>query len=251
VDGEQVTEKKPNVFVGVPTYDGWIHSGLIEPLMKFRTVYPSMLTVCGGSLLAYQFNSLWLAALNSSADYFIMCHADITPEMDAFQKLVEECIRLDADVVSVVSPIKTPDGITSTGIADEETLWHPRRFTMREVFTFPDTFTAADTGHPDKALLINTGLMVCSVKRPWAANAHFTIKDKIGEFRGERQPLVLPEDWGFSWYLHENNAKVYATRKVSLDHHGNMAFPNTSAWGTYEHDPAHPEAWPDGKVIAA
>lgn len=247
--GEASVNEKPKVFIGIPTYDGWIHSGLVTPIMQFRTVYPSMLHIMGGSLLAYQFNGLWNGAVASGADYFIMCHADIVPEEHGFQKLIEECIALDADVVSVVSPIKTQDGITSTGVADAETLWTPRRLTMREVYTYPETFTAADVGCPEMALLINTGLMVCRMKRDWVEGVCFTIKDRFGDFNGERQPLVLPEDWGFSWYLHEQGAKVYATRKVALDHHGVMSYPNTSAWGAYDRDPAHPELFPNGEVV--
>lgn len=234
--------KKPNIFVGVPTYDGNMHAGLVNAVMHVRTVYPSIFQIAGGSLLAYQFNTLWLMALEAKADYFVMVHADIVPELTGIQKLVEECIALDADVVSAVSPIKTQDGLTSTAIANADELWHPRRFTMHEVFKFPETFDAAATGNPDRALLINTGMMCCNLNRPWVEDACFTIGDKIEmQADGKRHPLVLPEDWGFSWFLHERGAKVYATRKVLLDHYGTLAFPNTQAWGTAHHDPAHPE----------
>lgn len=237
-------ETKPSIFLGIPTYNGQIHASIDDAILELRTVYPTMKRVVGGSLLAYQFNCLWLMALETKADFFLMCHADIVPQAGALQKLIEECIELDADVVSAVAPIKTQDGITSTAVADKGSLWRPRRFTMREVYTFPETFDAAAAGEPGKALLINTGLMVCNLKRRWAKSACFTIRDRIVKRDGKREPVVLPEDWGFSWFLHQRGAKVYATRKVLLDHHGSMAFPNNQAWGTAEHDPAHPELFP-------
>ena len=243
--------KGPNVFFAVPTYDGSIAAGISTARMEVQTTYPTMFQVRGGSLLAYQFNGLWVEALEAGADFFVMCHADIVPELGGIKKLIEECVALDADCVSAVSPIKTQDGITSTAVANEDELWRPRRFTMHEVYDFPETFDAAMTGNPDRALLVNTGLMVCNMKRPWVEGVCFTIKDKIVRGPdGKRQPLVLPEDWGFSWYLYEQGAKVYATRKVHLDHHGAFAFPNNQAWGTQKHDPAHPHLFPPEAELA-
>jgi hypothetical protein len=44
------------------------------------------------------------------------------------------------------------------------------------------------------------------------------------------------EDWRFSWMLWDWKCKVYATKKVFLDHVGEMRYPNRGKWGTLDHD---------------
>lgn len=238
----------PGVFLALPSYSQEVHRGsargaYCRATKRCRTV-PAEVT---GSLLAFVFNHAWGAALMSHArgevTYFAMLHSDITPEPFWLDTLIDELERLQADVVSVVIPIKgdprDPDPLTSTGIDDPSNRWKPKkRFTINQVSTFPSTFNSADCGYPNDALLVNTGLWVCDLRKPWtratnksgAAKFYFTINDRVEiERDGTVSVRVEPEDWYMSRRLHSLGCKVYATTKVKADHGGSATFPNFTA----------------------
>jgi len=213
----------------------------------------------GSSLLADAFNIHWTTALNLQLQgvpvtRFAMVHDDIVPESFYLDKLLEILDNTDADLVAAVCPIKDPRGLTSTAIDDPEDDWEVyRRLTMKEIHSFPETFCAADTPHPDKLLLANTGCWACRFDRPWRYQMFFEVRSKTvfvlkdrkiiptTDYRedmvGTFNNMTMPEDWNFSRQLGRLGGKVYVTRAVKLDHRGSYNYPNYDAtWGDWEND---------------
>lgn len=204
--------------------------------------------VCG-SLLNLNFNRLWANALNCRAESgvtrFAMLHDDITPDLDWCDTLLEELDDTGADVLSVVIPLKDKRGLTSTGIRNAIT-GDIRRLTMREVHRLPETFGLADalaaginTGG-DETFLVNTGMWVARLDRPWAET--FPGFRSIDQIRrngaGRWEAVSLPEDWCFSAWAALLGLKVLATRKAAAIHHGaDGDYRNDEPWGTCETDP--------------
>jgi hypothetical protein len=226
----------PYVYIAVPCYDTLacqILPGLCMPSQDAQL----QMQVVTGSLLANVFNRLWCDALNKRGQgltHFAMHHADIQAPPGWLDTLLNEQARFGADVLSVVVPIKDQRGLTSTGTRNLET-GSIRRLTMQEVFKLPETFALSDLPHgPDDCLLINTGLWLCDFTRPWVQEVCFTILDVIQERNGAFVPITLPEDWNFSSWCARRGLRVFATRKVPVQHHGRAHFGNESAWGTWQ-----------------
>jgi hypothetical protein len=121
------------------------------------------------------------------------------PERFFLDKMVDLMEKTGADVLSAVIPIKSQEGMTSTAldepVGDMPLEWRVKRLTMREIFEkYPPTFTT-DT------LLVNTGLMLVDLQKPWVFDESlvFTIRDKILRYRGQRVPAIVPEDWPARW----------------------------------------------------
>lgn len=189
------------------------------------------------SLLAFGFNQLWAIALSmfdkGLISHFAMLHADIDPQPCWVDDLLQVMEEHAADVVSVVVPIKDGKMETSTAIDDPRTMWEPlRKIGVEETHRLPETFSAADCGHPGHALLINTGCWLVKLG-DWARPPHFlgfTIQDKI-VIRDEHQAneskykvFVSPEDWNFSRDAHRLGLKVRATTRVQVRHWGSGAW---------------------------
>lgn len=179
------------------------------------------------SLLANGFNQA-LAHASQMRDaglirYFAMCHADIVPEPGFMDKLFGLIRETQADVVSVVVPIKNapldkgdvatgPDGrmyrmmvqataegdpseATSTAI-DGEDQWRPaRRLSLTDLRNAPETFSGEDIGAPGR-LLVNTGLWIADLFGEWATRIKevngvetlacaFSINDQIAVRRND------------------------------------------------------------------
>jgi hypothetical protein len=210
-----------------------------------RNKYSIKTAVQTRSLLAAGFNNFWCTAINEQYDYFAMLHADVAPQDGWLDVLVDEIERTQADLISVVIPIKDHYGLTSTAIGDIGSTWRPRRrLTMREVHDLPETFDAKTAGYPDGVLLINTGCFIADLSKPWCratkadgtAEFFFTINDRITCRDGLFETEVESEDWFASRTLHRLGAKVLATRKVALSHRGNGEYTNTAPWGTLAKD---------------
>lgn len=188
------------------------------------------------SLLAANFNSLWVWALNENLNrrvhYFAMLHADVEPVDGWLDILINELEARDLDVLGTVVPIKDKQGVTSLALErpDGDT-WRPLcRLTMHEVMQLPETFTSEDCGHN---LLLNTGCWICRFDPAWAEQVCFTINDRIVvDQHGRYHAQVESEDWYFSRLCHELELKIGATRKVPLNHKGFMSFSNQRVWGS-------------------
>jgi hypothetical protein len=191
-------------------------------------------------------NTVWVDALNMAhkgeITHFAMLHSDIHPSQGWIDILASEMQRLGADIVSTVVALKDARGLTSTGVGDEGDPWNAfRRFTMREVHgMLPETFSIADTPHPDKYLLHNTGCWLADLRTPaWrtvdennflVATLSFPIAAKMlpdGTIQHKRES----EDWYFSRMLSRLPLKTFATRKVSATHYGMTPYVNNRPWG--------------------
>ena len=183
------------------------------------------------SSLVHCFTSLWCGALNLGCEYFAMLHGDVEPQPGWLDVLLGEMDRHTADCISAVAPLKDDRGCTSTAIDDPDNPWLPlRRLTMTDVFDLPETFSAADCGHPDNALLVNTG---CFLVRMDALPADFVFEQRVRKVcsGGQWSSQLQPEDWIMSRTLHRLGRRVLATRKVALTHRGDFGYPNDRVWG--------------------
>jgi hypothetical protein len=236
------------LFIGVPTYNGSMRSEAFDGLRR-PSFSAEKWTVQfqHGSLLAYVFNMLLVAAVNSREEFgwniFGMAHNDISFEPGAFDVLMDERERCGADILSVVVPIKDGRGVTSTGIVQPD--GSIRRLTLTEAFNLPETFDGRDAcremGLPETCrLAVNTGLWVCDLDKivPLIPKGlWFSIADSVKELpNGKLKVGVWPEDWNFSRLCHEFGLKVMATRKVPVFHYGEGRYPSCEPWGTWTTD---------------
>lgn len=191
-------------------------------------------------------NTLWVDALNMAhrgeITHFAMLHSDINPSQGWIDILVSEMAKTGADMISTVVALKDWRGLTSTGIGDESDRWNAfRRFTVREIHSIlPETFSVADTPHPEKYLLHNTGCWLADLRNPaWRtvdengmlkATLSFPIGAQMmpdGTIEHRRES----EDWYFSRMIASLGLKTFATRKVSATHYGTTPYSNDRPWG--------------------
>jgi len=226
-----------SICLGIPTYlDRIESSGTMFAVVHCTREHTVAAISSSCSANCWGFNTLWLQALDLRArgfTHFCLLHSDIVPEDGFIDKLYEAMTRVGADVISAVVPIKDPTGLTSTAIdepyGDMDPRWRKRRLSMKEVFALAPTFT-----HP--RILLNTGLMMVDMTKPWVEKVHFHFDDMIIEHKGRRMAVFSPEDWNFSMDARALGAQLWATREVSLVHVGQQRFPNSSAWGDWETD---------------
>lgn len=205
-----------------------------------------------GSLLAANFNQLWCYALNlvhngERVDYFAMLHDDVGPEDFWLDQLIEELEDKKLDVLGVVVPIKDTRGMTSIALDRGNDPWVPWcKLSMHDVYQLPETFTEEHTGRP---LLLNTGCWVMKWNQDVCRTLHFEINDRI-VFNNQAkryQSQTEPEDWNFSRQLNEVGApgsatdgmprlRIGSTRKIRVDHGGEMSFTNSRPWGSDHFD---------------
>ncbi len=199
--------------------------------------------------MTYGFNCIWAGALNArkkfGATHLVMQHDDVCPEDNFVDILYGELLEKDADVVSAVIPIKDGHGTTTTAM-DSGNPWNPRRLTLSEIAPLPQTFNCSHTDWPNATLLINTGLWICDLRKPWC-DAPELLEDGAFQFKGRiiKDPTgrtdeyvvdSQSEDWLFSKMLSKLGASVWATQKVKVNHHGDQMFPNHPVWGSWETD---------------
>lgn len=230
----------PRVLLGMPGYSPQVHfdaaRAFFLPTRRETTELQVDLLRHQSSLLAGTFNGLWASALNRMEredppiEYFAMLHSDIAPVDGWLDDLYAELLACGADVLAAVVPIKDQRGLTSTGI-ERDDIWHPRRITLKELELLPETFTDADVGGE---LLLNTGCWICRLGN-WAKLVHFTIQDDIVRHpeTGLWRAVVQPEDWDFSRKCRTLGLKLAATKKIRLNHFGEVG------WASY----AHPYGW--------
>lgn len=243
------------VFLHIP-HTGFLAPEVLESLAAPPTFgdHEIQMSASGMSLLAMNFNGGWAAALNCvpRPDYFCMHHSDIGVGHDSagwLDYLIDELHRTEADVISVVVPIKDPRGLTSTGLlkrCPDEGHRH-RRLQMRELDALPDTFDVNDVckafgenpedyNCTDFILTVNTGLWVARFDKPWVEDVCFHIKDAIlSNGDGTFTAHTWPEDWNFSEWCHDKGLKVVANRRVPVGHRGGTVFSSKARWGQ-EHD---------------
>jgi len=244
-----MSSAQPRIFLVNPRHGRQIDYGAAQSFLRLSTD-PNRDLLAGepfsvfSSLLPRAFNLCLAMALRSFragvATHIAMLHADIECEPFWLDKIYDESVAREADLLSVVIPMKDGRGLTTTAIDDPS---RPggvdRRLTMRQIVeNFPLTFTAAAAGFPDRALLVNTGCWIADLRRPW-----WHAKDDDGNLKcafniwssisaDELKVDADSEDWRMSRYLHSQGAKVMATRCVRAFHVGNALFGNDIPWGT-------------------
>ena len=249
-------KRRPSVLLSLPSY-GNPCPGSVRAAYQYAARNVHLHTAeTTASLLAHGFNSAWCAALTAmedgtQLDYFSMLHSDVEPvppsrpdEPYWLNVLIDELERTKADVLSCVVPIKDPRGVVSTAVAGD-TPWNPLfRLTMQQVMMLPETFSAADLGHPDRALLVNTGCWIARAGKWMYDFPGFTINDRLVRtqvatpegVKAVWRPEVEPEDWFASRWFANRGMKVLATRKVKVNHVGVMRYGNDGGWGELAFD---------------
>lgn len=195
------------------------------------------------------FSNLWTNALNAGQagvyTHFALMHTDIEVVEEEEGKrwadiLVEEMDQHDLAFISVPNAIKDIRGLTSSGIGNPSNRWNPwRRYTVKEIAKFPVTFTAEDVGYADKFLLHNNALCMFDLRRPewYVPNADgscrliFNFVQDIRLVNGTWQCWQDSEDWLFSRSLWEVGVKTAITRRIKLNHRGEMWYSNYGDWG--------------------
>lgn len=186
------------------------------------------------SLVTWSFNQAWATALNLREEvgltHFLLLHSDIRPVGTHWlPQLFDLLTTNNADLVSVISPIKDERGLSSTAIDTDP--WRPLRLTMHQIHTqLPETWYA------DEALF-NTGLMLVDMSGSWVEKICFTMQDRI--IRGDDGKwiaMVEPEDWNFSRQCRRLGVRALITRKIAVEHFGWGCWRSDRVWGL-ETDP--------------
>src|ERR1700730_407780 len=201
---------KLKLFLALPNYGFQRHNTvqLLKAFVggtSFHEIFPEEQT---SSLLARGFNKLWTHALaerKNGLTHFLMLHADVVPWDDGWlTQLHQEMVRIGAQVLSAVSPLKDWKGLTSTAIDGTPM----RRLTMTEIMSRPESFTDPD-------LLINTGMLLVDMRRDWVEQICFTIKDRITKAAdGSYSVEFLGEDCEFSRQARRLGVQPRGTRTV-------------------------------------
>lgn len=179
------------------------------------------------SLIVDAFNSCWAEMLNTKdVTYFAMLHSDVHADGPWLDTLIDELETKKLDILSVVLPIKSEEGATSTAFLSENDQVH--RLTMNDVEKQPQTFTIETLFGPDteNTLLVNTGMWVAKVGEWMKEFDGFRIASQIVLKDGKYETMTSSEDWDFSSWAAEKGLKVGATTIIKAGHIGKKSFPN-------------------------
>ena len=225
------------VFLGMPHRERRIGVCQIHNILSSGQVKKKMLTGSHG-IQTMNANMLYVAALNDpEVDVFCYLHDDIRLPENWMEKMLDIMEKNDADVLSVVAPIKDKRGLTSIAL-DEFPLndnipavaeHRVRRLTLKEIHeNYPPTFT-----HPK--LLINNGCVMINMRHPRAKDIYYRFDDRIVHIDGKYIASTISDDWLISRDCQKFGMKVFATREIYLVHEGNMDYDNTK-WGNWDTD---------------
>lgn len=232
-------KKTAKVWLGIPSYDGRLHEGILNAVYAASAGFNlANIQIQYGSWITRNFNACLAAALNHRAKgitHFCLLHEDIhIHDRQWLEKMLGLMQKTGADVLSAVVPIKNEQGLTSTAldepVGDFDPHWRVRRLTLDEVHkNFEPTFT-------HEKLLLNTGLMLIDLSKPWIEELHFEFEDKIIKIGDQFVEVGVPEDWKFSRDAREMGASLWATREIIVEHLGGGRWPNATPWGTLKTD---------------
>lgn len=240
------------VYCGIPTYKADIHVDVMFMSHQMtKGDHDVSFDRMDSSACCATFNYLLLKALDAhragQADYFLLWHSDVVPEPYFLDKMIDIAKKNNAEILSAIIPIKDTHGLTSTAIdepvGDMPAYWRVRRLTMAEIMGMPPTFS-------HEKLLVNTGLLLVDLSKPWVKEIFFHFDDAIITHHGKRMPVVMPEDWMFSRDARKLGCKsMWVTREVNVNHFGLTNYTNAKSWGTMKTDAAPPTP-PDVKAAA-
>lgn len=225
----------PRILLGTPYY-GPVSMGLFDSLAwatvdTSRKLWLKRRAHVTNSVLPHAFNQLLALALDErdkgDITHFAMCHSDIIATPGWLDVLWAEMAAHDADLVSAVVPIKEDSTRTSTAIGLEADPWQVvRSVHLEDRGSLPETFGPEEACRPGEVLLVNTGLFLADLRKPWWDDFAFGFQTRIRKGPDGRIAESRPEDWELSRHLHQAGARVRATWKVQLGHEGSYRFPN-------------------------
>lgn len=232
-------------FIGCPTHNGELRGEIVTAILDAAMGNRMAFAHSKYSKLTQNFNFLLSDALNMGKfTHFCMIHGDIVPAQGWLQTLHQEMEENGADVISAVVPIKSPKGITSTGLCKEETT--PlllKRLTLKECQSpgklLDLGFTVSKNGKSFTGdnIILNTGLMLIDIRKDWIKNITFRVTDQIiVQPDGTRKAFGGSEDWLFSLDARKEGAKLWATTAVRLNHVGGANFSNYEEYGIESED---------------
>lgn len=243
------------IFFGIPMHKGDVSATTMQSIsLGSSRNHQTHYQLLGLSLLAKNFNMLFISAVAKGFDYFVLHHSDLgvvgtqtSSRAGSWSDiLVERLNQYKLAAMSSAVVIKSDNGITSSGILTKEgDPWSLRRTTIRELATMPaECIQRADLVHrygmPEKeagALLINSGLLIMDIRnrggiwreKEWTG---FNIYDRIAWNRdGVPQSFTIPEDWNFSIWCHENHVPYAFTKELIVAHCGTKNYMSNGEWG--------------------
>lgn len=232
---ESKDPKAPGTYLCVPCHEPVLSHGTALTVLNAVTSVSNLTVQFGSqSLLARNFNHHWCEALNLRESrglrYFVMIHGDIhalpqdrlgEPLPCWLSHLTYLLERENLDALSAVVPIKEGRGEdTSTGGLMPDGLIY--RLNQQQLAQMPQTFSAGwfkeRTVH---TLLINTGLLVMRLDRPWCEEFLWTIRDTVQRDEdGKFFPNCVSEDWGMSLWFAERGIPYGCTTEIPIAHQG-------------------------------
>lgn len=236
-DGPKNGEKKV-IIIAAPSYDARIEVGTalcITRASQKPEIHP-LLRTSECSSLTRGFNALYSEALNerkNGVTHFAMIHSDVVAEHGWLDKMVELMDKHGADILSAIIPLKSKAGYVSTGLdqSNGAPMGTPEHYAISNL-SLHELYRMKDATFTDDNLLVNTGLMLVDIRKPWAEKVCFRFENEILNVGDEFKPFEITEDWYYSRAARALGARIFATREVKVKHIGRAAYPNTSAWGT-------------------
>lgn len=233
--------KQAKVYLGIPTHDGRVQNEVVNSiLVGGKTLAFSQIEA--GSALTFNFNNCYANALNNrrhGVTHFAMMHSDIAVSTPNWcDRMVEIMERESADVLSVIMPLKVVGEYrTSTAIEEEDAKnplgFRARKLTLEECAARGKTWT-------DEKLLVNTGLMLVDIRKPWSEDVWFEFQDSLAFVMedGFKKffPVSLAEDYGFSRMIRAAGGKLVVTSEIPANHCGGGRFSNQ--WASAKPSPA-------------
>jgi hypothetical protein len=176
-----------------------------------------------GSLLPRVFNEALGRAVVRGYDIFCMLHADLAAEPGWLVKMLRVAKETDADVLSAVVPVKDERHLTSTAV--HTSMEQYRKLSLDECHQQCSTSFDIDDPHLQAmgatSLLLNTGLMLMRLDRPWLKQWDgFQIRSRIIWGGDETVIDTTGEDWDMSEQLNALQCRLVATTAVRVHHFG-------------------------------
>jgi hypothetical protein len=225
------------IYLSLPSYDQryWGHTMMsVLASGAFAVdgeVFPDPIS---GSVLPRVFNEALGRAVTRGYDRLVMLHADIAAEPGWLPKLLTIQDEYDCDILSSVVAIKDDRTLTSTGIHTPTEQF--RKLSLHECHNCcAQTFSVNDPylqQEQASTLLVNTGLLVMRLDRPWLWKWHgFQFRTGIvwGPEQGGTHSAhvhTCSEDWDMSEQLSALDCKIMATSAIRTHHFGNAIYPS-------------------------
>lgn len=237
MNGPTKLEKK-NIMIAAPSYDGRIEVGTSFCITRaaIKEEHNCVVNTSETSSNTGGFNNLWCEALNDrkhGLTHFAMIHVDVVAEHGWLDKMIELMDKYCADVMSAIIPIKSRAGFVSTAIdqSNGAAMGTKEHYDI-SALNLHEVHRMADKTFTDENILINTGLMLVDMRKPWVEKMCFRFENDIIKIGDEFKPFQVSEDWHFSREAKKLGAKLYATREISVKHMGRAAYVNSQPWGT-------------------